>query len=95
MNARDLAQSSAEPDVASALSVEGGVRLAEVSEGGLLAGLGLRPGDIVRSVNQRPVGPERSLGQALAEAAAAGSERVRIEIMRDGARMRQEHRLMP
>ena len=94
VSARDLAQSSAAPDVASALPVEDGVRLTEVSEGGLLARLGLRPGDVVRSVNQRPVGPDHSLSEALADA-ATGSESVQIELTRGGAQTRQEHRLVP
>jgi type II secretory pathway component PulC len=93
VRASDLAQGSAAPDVAAALPVEGGVRVVEVSEEGLLQRLGLRPGDIVRRVNRRPVGPERSLGEALGEAAAAGSERLQIDLTRDGVPARQEHRL--
>jgi type II secretory pathway component PulC len=93
VRASDLARSGAAPDVAAAVPVEGGVRVVEVSEEGLLQRLGLRPGDIVRRVNRRPVGPERSLGEALGEAAAAGSERLQIDLTRDGVPARQEHRL--
>lgn len=94
VSARDLSQASAASDVASAQPVEDGVRVTEVNEEGLLARLGLRPGDIVRRVNERPVGPGHSLGEALAEA-AMGSDSVQIELTRGGAQTRQEHRLVP
>lgn len=81
MTPEELTRASAAPDVTSALAVEGGMLVTQVAEGGALAGLGLRPGDIVRSVNRRPVGAQRSLGQALAEAAADRSEMVRVEVV--------------
>jgi type II secretory pathway component PulC len=94
VSARELAQSRAAPDVASAQPAEDGVRLMEVNEGGVLARLGLRPGDIVRSVNQRAIGPDHSLADALAEAASS-TDSMQIEITRGGAQTTQEHRLVP
>jgi type II secretory pathway component PulC len=94
VSSRELAQSRTAPDVASAQPAEDGVQLTEVSEGGVLARLGLRPGDIVRSVNQRPLGPDHSLADALAEA-ATGTASVQIELTRGGAQTTQEHRLVP
>lgn len=81
MTSEELTRASAAPDVTSAVVVEGGMLVTQVGEGGALAGLGLRPGDIVRSVNRRPVGAQRSLAQALAEAAADRSELVRVEVV--------------
>lgn len=81
MTPEELTRASAAADVTSAAAVDNGMLITQVAEGGALAGLGLRPGDIVRSVNRRPVGAQRSLAQALAEAAAERTELVRVEVV--------------
>ena len=62
------------------------MRIGDTPRDGALARLGLRPGDIVRRVNQKAVGASLSLSQALAAAAGPGPDAVLIELDRNGQR---------
>lgn len=56
-----------------------GVRVVDVKQGGLLQTLGLRKGDVIRSINGRPVGQAAPLSQAVEQAAQVGVIRVELE----------------
>lgn len=63
-----------------------GLRVGDIPPDSLLARIGLQPGDIVRAVDRRPVGPARSLQEALAAAAGTSRGAVVFEIERNGQR---------
>jgi hypothetical protein len=58
-----------------------GVRIRSLRDAGLLASLGLRSGDVLRTVNGRPIVRKRDLRRTIA--ALGGGERVNLGIERD------------
>jgi general secretion pathway protein C len=60
----------------------GGVQLNEVTADGAYAALGLRPGDVLRSINGNPVDSGKDLN-ALARQLASGASG-QVEVLRDG-----------
>lgn len=88
MSRDELARLGSSADLAQYATPEGadGLRVGDIPPDSLLARLGLRPGDIVRAVDRRPVGPSRSLQEALAAAAATPRDAVIFEFDRDGQR---------
>jgi general secretion pathway protein C len=61
---------------------EGGYRIGDTANQPFLAQSGLQPGDVVLSVNGRPLGDINVDRLALTNLAAAGS--VRVELLRNG-----------
>ena len=85
MTAMASAESGARLGLAAAPAAEGGLTVVAVTPGGPAARAGLRPGDIVREANRRPVDDTNALDAALAEAEAQGREVLLLLIERDGA----------
>ena len=85
MTAMASAESGARLGLAAAPAAEGGLSVVAVTPGGPAARAGLRPGDIVREANRRPVDDTNALDAALAEAEAQGREVLLLLIERDGA----------
>ncbi len=61
-----------------------GVVIAEVDAGKSAAAKGLRPGDIITSVNQRPVASPSEFASAIEEAGKAQRKAVLLLVERDG-----------
>ena len=85
MTAMASAESGARLGLAAAPAAEGGLSVVAVTPGGPAARAGLRPGDIVREANRRPVDDADALDAALAEAEAQGREVLLLLIERNGA----------
>jgi type II secretory pathway component PulC len=88
MSREELARLGSSVDLAQYATAEGaeGLRVGDIPPDSLLARLGLLPGDIVRAVDRRPVGPSRSLQEALAAAAGTSRDAVVFEFDRNGQR---------
>jgi membrane-associated protease RseP (regulator of RpoE activity) len=65
----------------SARPTEGGVEIVEVREGSLAQTLGLRPGDVLREIDGKPLADPSDVSAALAGAGAS----LEIRFQRDGA----------
>ncbi len=79
------AEGGARLGLAAAPAPQGGLSVVAVTPGGPAARAGLRPGDIVREANRRPVNDANALDAALADAEAQGREVLLLLIERDGA----------